>query len=163
MATTETPSMQRELPGTGSRGGGRKRVCLIDIAGEQLVLDLKYVREVFVLTGITPVPGMPAVLKGVVQLRGTVMPLVDLRTVVGHVAAEPPSKFAIVLHYEEHQIALMVEKVPEILTVDAEDFQHAPGQEAGVVGRMFQTMLKVGERFYSVAELGTILKTVEMG
>ena len=59
------------------------RAAVISMGGEILTIDLKNVREVFVVESITPVPGMPSGLVGVTNLRGTVIPLFDLRPMFG--------------------------------------------------------------------------------
>lgn len=56
-----------------------RRVCLVVLGGESFAIDLRQVREVFELESMTPVPGMPASLVGVANLRGTIIPLADLR------------------------------------------------------------------------------------
>ena len=72
---------------TSSSGSGQTqaamsstiRAAIISLGGELFTIDLKSVREVFVVESITPVPGMPAGLVGVTNLRGSVIPLLDLR------------------------------------------------------------------------------------
>ena len=54
------------------------RAAIVSLGGEQFSIDLQNVREVFVVESVTPVPGMPAGLIGVTNLRGSVVPLLDL-------------------------------------------------------------------------------------
>ena len=74
-----------QLKSSGSPGSeadksaAPSRICLITLGGEFFAIDLRHVREVFELESITPVPGMPLSLVGVANLRGTVVPLADLR------------------------------------------------------------------------------------
>ncbi len=82
MANPET-SKSYATRSVAARGRGETRkVCLLTTGGQELVLDIRYIREVFVIDSVTPVPGAPPALRGVIQLRGTVMPLVDLRPVL---------------------------------------------------------------------------------
>ena len=64
-------------------GSSTMRAAIISLGGELFTIDLKSVREVFVVESITPVPGMPSGLVGVTNLRGTVIPLLDLRPMFG--------------------------------------------------------------------------------
>ena len=74
-----------------AKSAAPSRVCLITLGGELFAIDLRHVREVFELESITSVPGMPASLVGVANLRGTVVPLADLRPALG-VSSAAPSK-----------------------------------------------------------------------
>ena len=65
------------------------RAAIISLGGELFTIDLLNVREVFVVESITPVPGMPSGLVGVTNLRGTVVPLLDLRPMFSLNAGEP--------------------------------------------------------------------------
>ena len=59
------------------------RVCLVTLCGELFAIDLGSVREVFELESVTPVPKMPPVFTGVTNVRGMIIPLVDLRPLLG--------------------------------------------------------------------------------
>src|SRR5256885_1833672 len=63
--------------------GFPSRVCLITLSGSLFAIDLQSIREVFPVDSVTPVPGMPTVLTGVTNLRGVVVPLVDVRSLLG--------------------------------------------------------------------------------
>ena len=90
------------------------RACLFVIAGEWLAIDLRYVREVFPVESVTPVPKMPSVLVGVANLRGTVMPLVDIRPALGLPPAPVPQKLAVVIKHGPQQAGLLIDDVPEM-------------------------------------------------
>lgn len=161
MANPET-SKSPATRSVAARGRGETRkVCLLTTGGQELVLDIRYIREVFVIDSVTPVPGAPPALRGVIQLRGTVMPLVDLRPVLDLSMTGALPKFAVVLHHEGQHIAVLVEKEPEILTVHNDDFLDAPGHGSGAMGSLAPTLLKVGERFFSVPDVSRILPSVE--
>src|SRR5437764_15368771 len=53
-----------------TEGATAARVCLISLSGELFAIDLRHIREVFEVDSVTPVPGMPRALAGVVNLRG---------------------------------------------------------------------------------------------
>jgi purine-binding chemotaxis protein CheW len=83
------------------------------------------VREVFVVESITPVPGMPAGLVGVTNLRGSVVPLLDLRQMIG-LAAENAQRYAVVVKHGNWQVGVLVDTVPEIRTLSKDQFLPAP-------------------------------------
>jgi len=90
------------------------RVCLLSLADESFVIDLRYVREVFEVTSITPVPGAPSILSGVANLRGNVMPIADLRSALGLPIWGTSPKYAVVIQQGVQQIGVLVDKVPEL-------------------------------------------------
>jgi purine-binding chemotaxis protein CheW len=96
------------------------RVCLLSLADESFVIDLRYVREVFEVKSITPVPGVPSILSGVANLRGTVMPIADLRSALGLPIWGASARYAVVIQQGVQQIGVLVDKVPEIRDVRPE-------------------------------------------
>src|ERR1041385_1854517 len=101
------------------------RAAIISLGGELFTIDLKNVREVFVVESVTPVPGMPAGLVGVTNLRGSVVPLLDLRQMIG-LAAENALKYAVVIKHGNWQVGVLVDTVPEIRTLSKDQFLPAP-------------------------------------
>ncbi len=99
---------------------GPLRVCLIRLGGEFFAIPLSNVREVFKLESITCVPGMPAALVGVANLRGTIVPIADLRPSLGLSHAAQP-QFVVVVRQGEGEIGLLIDEVPEIRTVTADE------------------------------------------
>ena len=117
-----------------------RRVCLVVLGGESFAIDLRQVREVFELESMTPVPGMPASLVGVANLRGTIIPLADLRQSLG-VSLSTAARYVIVVRHDSHQIGLLIDGVPEIREIATEDM--LSDSEATI------TSIKGGHRFLS--------------
>src|SRR6185295_18152288 len=97
-------------------GSSTLRAAIISLGGELFTIDLKSVREVFVVESITPVPGMPSGLVGVTNLRGTVIPLLDLRPMFG-LNAVAVLRYAVVVQHGNWQVGVLVDTVPEIRTI----------------------------------------------
>src|SRR5271167_2234296 len=79
--------------------------------GEQIFcVDVMSVREIRGWTPATPLPQAPAFVRGVINLRGSVLPIVDLAARLGFALAEPSARHAIVVAQIGHQIVgLLVE------------------------------------------------------
>ena len=60
-----------------------RRACVVRLGGRAFAVDVVDVREVVVLDAITPVPGAPAPLVGVMNLRGTALPVIEVRPLLG--------------------------------------------------------------------------------
>lgn len=165
MAQLDVPTIPAGSPATPAKNAGSLRVCLAAIGGELFAIDLRYIREVFPVEQVTPVPKMPSVIVGVANLRGTIMPLVDVRSALGTLSTAGSQKFAIVIKHGQQQVGLLVDDVPEIRTVSQEDFLAPPvPQDQGGGARPFvSSILPVEGRMGGVVEVPTLLAKVESG
>lgn len=139
------------------------RVCLLNISDELLAIDLRNVREVFEVDSVTPVPGVPAAIVGVANLRGMVIPLVDLRFLLRLPVVEPRPKLAVVVRQGAQQVGVLVDRVPEIRAVRREDFLPAPVGEMGNSKPFVSAILRVEDRIGGVVEIPTLLARMETG
>lgn len=105
-----------------SSGAGDERLELLtfEVAGQRLALPLSHVREVLRAVAITPLPEAPAVIEGVVDIRGAVVPVVDVRGRVG--LPRRPLELEdrlIVVEAGGRRLALRVDAVHWMVEVDA--------------------------------------------
>ncbi|HXF92348.1 MAG TPA: chemotaxis protein CheW [Nitrospiraceae bacterium] len=163
MELAETAPSQLGPAVEPSAGDTPHRICLITLGGELFAVDLRHVREVFEVESVTPVPGMPSTLTGVANLRGTVMPLADLRPVLGLPASGPRPKYAVVVQYDAQQVAVLVDQVPEIRTIRAGEMLEASTRGTKGVRPFVSTIVKVDERMSGFIEIRTLLACVEAG
>jgi purine-binding chemotaxis protein CheW len=128
--------------GTGTHAG---KYLTFQIGDENYGIPVLRTREIIRLPKITPVPQMPAHVRGVINLRGRVIPVVDLRTRFGLPAATGNERTCIVVVHlnlaERGQIAmgLVVDAVEEVANLTAADIEPTPdfasGQDTGhIVG-----------------------------
>jgi purine-binding chemotaxis protein CheW len=140
--------------------GQTVRVCLISLGGELFAVDLRNVQEVFEVDRITPVPAMPPALVGVANLRGSVVPIVDLRTVLG-LPSDKSLPFTVVIRHGTRQVGVLVDRVPEIRTVRREELLPAPTGGSNAPKPFVSGVLRVEERMGGVVEVPTLLAYVE--
>ncbi len=135
---------------------GSLRVCVLALGGELFAVDLRHISEVFEVESVTEVPGMPSMLTGVTNLRGTVIPLLDLRASLGLSAAGTSLPFAVVIRQGSRHLGMLVDHVPEIRTVPRENL--LPAMQAGPAGaRPFvSAVLRLDERLGGVLEIPQI-------
>ncbi len=140
-----------------------RRVCLITLGGELYAIELRSVREVFEVESVTPVPGMPSALVGVANLRGVVIPLVDLRLMLGLPVSGPSPQFAVVIRYGSRQVGVLVERVPEIRSLQPDQFLPT-ANSARVESRPFvSTVLRIEDRLGGMLEVPMVFEHVEGG
>ncbi len=136
------------------------RAAVISMGGELFTIDLKSVREVFVVESITPVPGMPSGLVGVTNLRGTVIPLLDLRSMFG-LNAVTALRFAVVVQHENWQVGVLVDEVPEIRNITKDQFLPARADTGQGAFPFVSTVVKLEGRLRGVLETSVVLSHFE--
>ncbi|MFO0773771.1 MAG: chemotaxis protein CheW [Nitrospiraceae bacterium] len=140
---------------------GTLRACVALIGGELFAIDLKYVREVFPVDHLTPVPKMPAVIVGVANLRGTIMPLVDLRAVLNHNDVNGAQPFAIVVSHGTQQVGLLLDQVPEIRSLVKSDLLAPPSSQESAARPFLSAMVPLDGRMAGMVDVPTLLAKVE--
>jgi purine-binding chemotaxis protein CheW len=136
------------------------RAAIVSLGGELFTIDLQNVREVFVVESITPVPGMPSGLVGVTNLRGSVVPLLDLRQLIG-LAAETALRYAVVVKHGNWQVGVLVDTVPEIRTLSKDQFLPAPTGTGDGGNPFVSTVVKLEDRLRGVLETSVVLSHFE--
>jgi len=97
-----------------------KNVIVFALGQARYAVELRWVREVFVVGHVTPVPHAPVAVAGVVNFRGAVMPLIDLDAVLGRrsgAQAVRAGESALLIEVEELTAALRLTSVVEVATL----------------------------------------------
>lgn len=145
---------------TKAAGSSTMRAAIISLGGELFTIDLKSVREVFVVESITPVPGMPSGLVGVTNLRGTVIPLLDLRPMFS-LNAVAALRYAVVVQHGNWQVGVLVDTVPEIRNITKDQFLPAPSGTGEGAFPFVSTVVKLEDRLRGVLETSVVLSHFE--
>jgi purine-binding chemotaxis protein CheW len=119
---------------TGSRAearqGGRElggKYLTFFLGREEYGLEILKVQEIIGMMDITPVPGTPSYVRGVLNLRGKVIPIVDLRLKFGmEASAQTDETCTIVVQARGVQMGTVVDKVSEVLNIAGSDIEDAP-------------------------------------
>ncbi len=107
------------IPAVAGGPAPRVRACLVVLGGEQFAIDVRCLREVMVVGKPTAVPGAPSFVRGVANLRGEVLALLDIAAVLGLPACRVgPSSKALVLEPASSQVAIVVDDVVGLETFD---------------------------------------------
>jgi purine-binding chemotaxis protein CheW len=143
--------------------GEEKQFISFTVGAEQYGLELMRVKEVIRMRHVTWLPKAPSCVKGVINLRGDVVPIVDLRDRFG---LEPVEQTAmtrvIVLEVEERSVGIVVDSASQVMRLPADQFD-LPPQIMGEVARDFITSVgKVGESLVIMIDTDRILSTEEM-
>lgn len=123
--TAEVP--QPEL--CGSRLAGK--YLSFFLGGEEYALEILRVQEIIGLIPISPIPRAPQAMRGVVNLRGQVIPVVDLRTRFGLEQREDTSETCIiVVQKSDRLVGIVVDRVSEVTDIQASEIDPPPVLDA---------------------------------
>lgn len=110
-------------PGTGKGG----KYLTFSLAGEEYGIEILKVHEIIGMMPVTRVPRTPQIIRGVINLRGKVIPIVDLRRKFElSEAADGGETCIIVVQVHNIQTGLVVDSVSEVIDIPADDVEDAP-------------------------------------
>jgi len=113
--------------GTAVRNDLGGKYLTFGLDDEEYGLEILKVREIIGMMGITPVPRTPEYVRGVINLRGNVIPVVDLRTKFDLLRAEQTDETCIiVVDVEAVEMGIVVDKVLEVLDIVSAEIEPAP-------------------------------------
>lgn len=128
------------------------------IGGQEFCVDIMSVREIRGWTPATPLPRSPGYMKGVINLRGTVLPIVDLGARFGLKTSEPTARHVImVANIGGRTVGLLVEGVSDILQLTDGAIQATPDVASDDVKTFVKGIFSVDGRMISLIELDMIL------
>ncbi|HEY3296860.1 MAG TPA: chemotaxis protein CheW [bacterium] len=129
-----------------------------ELADEEYGLEILKVREIIGSMSTTAVPGMPAYVKGVINLRGKVIPVIDLRLKFGMEGTEQTAETCIiVVDVQGNLMGVVVDKVSEVLDIRGEDIEDAPNVGVAVQNDFILGMAKAKGRVKILLEISKVL------
>ena len=128
------------------------------LANEEYGLEILKVREIIGSMSTTAVPGMPPFVTGVINLRGKVIPVIDLRMKFGMDRAEQTAETCIiVVDVNGSLMGVVVDKVSEVLDIHGEDIEDAPNVGVTVDTTFILGMAKAKGRVKILLEIDKVL------
>lgn len=145
---------------TISQGG--QELIAFRIGDQEFTVNIMNVREIRGWTTATPMPHTPSYVKGVINLRGAVLPIVDLSARLGMKAAVPtPRHVIIVAQVGQKIVGLLVDAVSDILTVRDEDIQPTPEVASDHERSFARGILPIDNRMICLVELDALFPESE--
>ena len=163
MSTTlldEPKTVTDETDQTISDKGGK--YLTFKLADEEHGVEILKVREINGLMDITAVPQMPPFMKGVINLRGKVIPVIDLRLKFGLEEIEHTEETCIIVVDVGRGIGIIVDTVSEVLDITSENIEPPPSMGASVGTSFILGMGKVGEAVKILLNVNKVLAGDEL-
>jgi purine-binding chemotaxis protein CheW len=132
------------------------------LGSEEYGVDIAQVQEINRMVTITHVPRAPHFMEGVINLRGQLIPIIDLRTRFGMERSERTKNTRIVVtEIGNKRIGMVVDSVSEVLRIPVEQIEDAPDLVAGVDTEYIRGVGKMGDRLIIMLDLGRVISGSE--
>jgi purine-binding chemotaxis protein CheW len=137
------------------------------LGGESFAMDIKSIKEVIQYGTLTEVPLMPDFIRGVINLRGAVVPVIDLSVRFGRAATEVARRTCIVILEVDNQgetveLGVIVDNVSEVLEIGASEIEPAPSFGSTLRSEFLAGVGKVGGKFVILLDVNHVLSIDEM-
>jgi purine-binding chemotaxis protein CheW len=142
---------------TTSEGKKMRELIAFRVSEQEFCVDVTKVREIRGWTPATPVPHAPAAMLGVINLRGLVLPIIDLAARIGFRPSQPSSRHAImVVEIGQQVIGVLVDAVSEIFSVAEDRIQATPDVASDLAKKLVHGVIPSEGRMISVVSLDEI-------
>ena len=136
--------------------------------GEMFALAILNIKEIMEYSSLTEVPMMPGFIRGVINLRGSVVPVVDLSVRFGRDKTEISRRTCIVIievqgeDESKHDIGVMVDSVSEVLEIPRSEIEPPPAFGAKIRADFMHGMGKVAGKFVIILDADNVLSVEEL-
>ena len=159
------PSAGHSAAHTPDNQGQAREFLTFRLGDEEYGIDILRVQEIRSYEKPTRIANAQSFLKGVVNLRGVIVPIVDLRLALG-CAEAPYNNFTvvIVLNVGQRVIGAVVDSVSDVLALTTEQMRPAPDMSSGAVSSNHITGIgQAGDRMLILLDIKSLLSSPEMG
>jgi purine-binding chemotaxis protein CheW len=146
----------------------QQQYLTFNLGNEIFAIGILAIKEIIEYGNLTEVPMMPEFIRGVINLRGAVVPVVDLAARFGRKGTAVTRRTCIVIiemgkDGERQNIGVIVDTVNEVLEILPQDIEPAPAFGAKIRTDFISGMGKVASRFVIILDVDHVLSVDEMG
>ena len=140
-----------------------EQLVVMRLSEEDYGVDITHVREIIRMQSITEVPQAPPYVEGIINLRGSVIPVVDLRKRFDLKATESSETRIVVVDVNEHAVGLVVDGVTEVITVPASSIEPVSNLAAASLTSDLRGIVNLPEKLIILINLESLLETISNG
>jgi purine-binding chemotaxis protein CheW len=142
---------------------GRSELLSIRIGEQQFAMDIRSIREIRGWIASTHLPHAPRYIKGMINLRGSVLVVIDLAERLGLQSQEPNAASVVVVVEDDNRVAgLLVDAVCDIITVTDDMRQNTPETGSGTSRTYIEGLIMMDNRIISVVSIPAIMPDAEI-
>ena len=159
---SNAPVAAKSLPGNASEAEGREYLTF-RLGGEEYAIEILKVQEIRGWETPTAIANTPEFIKGVINLRGTIVPIVDLRLKFSLEKANYDEfTVVIILSVARRVVGIVVDAVSDVVTLAPEQIRPAPEFGASVDARFITGLGTLGERMLVLADIERLMTSRDM-
>jgi purine-binding chemotaxis protein CheW len=155
--------------GTKKAASVNAQIIVFKLGGEEYGLPIDLIKEVVITPAITRIPLAPKHIKGVANVRGTILAVVDLeerlsvKESLESSETEKPN-FLLVIESEDYKMGILVKEVPNTLSVSEDNIDNSPGlvQEAGSEKGYVKGIVKTDKRLVILVDVFKLISKEEV-
>lgn len=128
------------------------------IANEFFALEINSICEIIKVNDITRVPNTPSYIRGVINLRGKVIPIIDMREKLNldHITYDKNTRI-IILEFNNMIVGIIVDAVREVLRIDAAVTEPPPAVVKGIASDYISAIGKLDDKLINILNLDYLL------
>lgn len=154
----------RQIEQAGTKASEKRQFVTFTLGQQLFCVDIMSVREIRISNVITALPGAPDYVRGVINLRGTIVPICDLRVRFGQGRTELSGSYSVVIvSINERWVGLLVDEVCDILTAGDAELSPIPETDANRRNPFFHGLITQGDTMLIVVALEKLTETVMPG
>ena len=164
MTATDVPPEATEEQASSDHGRDANITQIVgfQLANEEYGLDIMKVQEIILIGAITQVPQVPEFVRGLINLRGHVIPIVDLRRRFGLSDAEQSEEQRIiVVNVRNKTIGIVVDAVNQVTRVTADQIEPPPTSVNGIDHEFITGLAKFDDRLVILLDIERLLTNAE--
>ena len=146
----------QDVPGSvaAPEDAGMQQFVSFTVGAQDYCVDIMAVREIRAWTGVTGLPNSPSYIRGVINLRGAIVPVIDLRMRFGQGLTETtPGHVVVIVAIGNTQNGLLVDGVSDIITVHRKDIAAIPDMEGEDRNPYFHGLITGQEKLLALIAL----------
>jgi len=148
--------------GTNTGGGDTHQYLTFTLGGEMFAVGILNVKEIIEYGSLTEIPMMPPFIRGVINLRGAVVPVIDLAARFGGKASTAQRRTCIVIveilqEDRRHDLGIMVDAVSEVLEIGSHHIEPPPAFGAAIRADFIAGICKVNNKFVIIMNIQRVL------
>ena len=164
-ATDPSERGSEQITDSTAKSADRHQLIVFKLGTEEYGIHIDQIKEVVLTPRVTRMPQMPAYVKGVANIRGNILAIVDLEEKfgIGRIAApeEATSNYTLVAESKDFNIGILVKEVPNTLSVMASDIDETVNvvQDAAESSNYILGIVKIDDRLVILIDLFKIMQT----
>ncbi|HXT07809.1 MAG TPA: chemotaxis protein CheW [Roseiarcus sp.] len=144
-----------------SKANAAREYITFRIGSQYYCIDIMSVREIRGWTPATALPRAPGYVRGVINLRGVVLPIIDLADRLGFEPTEPTQRHVIIVAQTgKHVVGLLVDAVSDIIAMPADKVQPTPDVGSEAARAFVLGVMAIEDRMISLIALESVMPTL---